>query len=75
MDCPGCGLTRAFHFLLDGEFLSAWQMHPAIYFIALFLFCAAFSFIKTNRSIKVLMFLSLGATLIAELISFTKNFF
>jgi hypothetical protein len=28
LDCPGCGMTRAFVCLLRGDLHGAWQMHP-----------------------------------------------
>lgn len=31
VDCPGCGLQRSVLFLLNGEFIAAFQMYPAIY--------------------------------------------
>lgn len=30
-DCPGCGLQRAFIFLIKGDFTAAFEMYPAIY--------------------------------------------
>ncbi len=31
VDCPGCGLQRSVGLLLQGEFLAAFQMFPAIF--------------------------------------------
>lgn len=28
LDCPGCGMTRAFVCLMRGDLSGAWQMHP-----------------------------------------------
>ena len=28
IECPGCGLTRCFIHLADGEFATAWDLHP-----------------------------------------------
>ena len=30
-DCPGCGLQRSILHLLNGEFIAAFQIYPAIY--------------------------------------------
>jgi len=30
-DCPGCGMQRSIGLLLEGEFVAAFQMFPAIY--------------------------------------------
>ena len=37
LSCPGCGLTRSFICLMDGDFPAAWQFNPA----GLALFAAA----------------------------------
>lgn len=29
--CPGCGMTRSFLYILQGEFAKAWHMHPFAY--------------------------------------------
>ncbi len=31
MECPGCGLQRSIAFLVQGNFLEAFKMYPAIY--------------------------------------------
>ncbi|MDT0540782.1 DUF2752 domain-containing protein [Croceitalea sp. P059] len=31
IDCPGCGLQRSILLLLNGEFIAAFKMYPAIY--------------------------------------------
>lgn len=31
IDCPGCGMQRAIHLLVHGEFSAAFFMYPAIY--------------------------------------------
>lgn len=31
LPCPGCGLTRAFLYVITGEFARAWYMNPSIY--------------------------------------------
>ena len=36
LPCPGCGMTRAFIRLLHLDFAEAWQMHPFVYFFAVF---------------------------------------
>jgi hypothetical protein len=39
IDCPGCGLTRAFISISHGRFLEAWQFNPASF--AVYAFVAA----------------------------------
>ena len=36
IDCPGCGIQRAFLLLIKGEFTEAFLMFPAIYTTILF---------------------------------------
>ncbi len=31
LPCPGCGMTRSFLYILQGEFVQAWEMHPFAY--------------------------------------------
>jgi hypothetical protein len=37
MDCPGCGMTRAFLHLAHGDIRGAWYLHPFSPFLALLL--------------------------------------
>ena len=36
IDCPGCGLTRAFISISNGEFANAWKFNPASFVVYLF---------------------------------------
>lgn len=38
-ECPGCGLQRAIHSVLHGDFASAWSFNPFLFFIAPVGFC------------------------------------
>ena len=31
VECPGCGLQRSIAFLINGDFIAAFQMYPAIF--------------------------------------------
>ena len=33
--CPGCGMSRAYQALLNGDFLLAWQQHPLFWLVPL----------------------------------------
>jgi len=35
VQCPGCGSTRASHFLLQGDLARAWRMNPALVLLGL----------------------------------------
>ncbi|WP_373517607.1 DUF2752 domain-containing protein [Pricia sp.] len=47
-DCPGCGLQRSVTFLLQGDFVAAFKMYPAIYPMLLL-----FSFIVIKRFVSI----------------------
>ncbi|MBQ2936269.1 MAG: DUF2752 domain-containing protein [Lachnospiraceae bacterium] len=48
--CAGCGLTRAFLFIIRGEFSRALYIQPMAYFIIAFLlYCGFFRYIKGSR--------------------------
>lgn len=34
LDCPGCGLTRASHHVLHGEFAEAFRLNPLLFAMA-----------------------------------------
>lgn len=72
--CAGCGLTRAFLFLLTGQFQRAAYMHPMVFVIALFLlYCGYFRYIKGTR-IKG-FFMLLTALIIGMLIFYGVRMF
>jgi hypothetical protein len=37
VECPGCGIQRSISFLLEGNFMAAFEAYPAIYTLILFL--------------------------------------
>lgn len=48
--CAGCGLTRAFLFLLHGEFARAAYINPMAYaLLAVLLYCAYFRYIRGSK--------------------------
>ena len=36
IDCPGCGIQRSLAHVIDGEFVPAFEMYPAIFTLILF---------------------------------------
>ncbi len=50
LPCAGCGLTRAFLFLLRGEFARAASINPMVYLVIFFLlYCGFFRYIKGTK--------------------------
>lgn len=73
-DCPGCGLQRSVAFLLQGDFVAAFLMYPAIYPMVLF-----FSFIGLKHFIPIkfentITFALLLTTFLAIIINFILKF-
>lgn len=50
IDCPGCGMQRAFALILRGEFLDALFMFPAIYTMVAFFGLIALNFLDKKRN-------------------------
>ncbi len=68
-DCPGCGLQRSVAFLLQGDFVAAFKMYPAIYPMA-FLF--AFIGLKQFVAIRKENTITFGLLLATFLTIFTN---
>ena len=57
-DCPGCGLQRSAAFLIQGDFVAAFKMYPAIYAILfLFGFLLLDNFVKIKYNNTIIIFL------------------
>lgn len=60
IDCIGCGIQRSFDLILNGEFVKAFAMFPAIYTILLFFIAIVFYIIDPkHRSHKVVISLAI----------------
>jgi len=61
-DCPGCGLQRSVVFLLQGDFVAAFKMYPAIFAILLlFGYLLLDHFVKVRHSNKIIIFLMISS--------------
>ncbi|WP_367180672.1 DUF2752 domain-containing protein [uncultured Psychroserpens sp.] len=59
LDCMGCGLQRSIALILNGEFIAAFYMYPAIYtLIAFFGFVILNMFKKFKHSNKIIVTLT-----------------
>jgi hypothetical protein len=75
VECPGCGLQRAFTLLLQGDFAGAFYMYPAIYtLILLFGFLLAGQYIRLRyaNTINILLMIS---SVVLILVNFIMKFF
>lgn len=48
IDCPGCGFQRAAAFIINGDFIAAFNIYPAIFTLILL-----FGFIFINFKFKI----------------------
>ena len=73
MECFGCGLQRSVALILQGEFVAAFEMYPAIYtLILMFAVIAINFFTKYNISTKVVAALGILNALIIVISYFIK---
>ena len=59
-DCLGCGLQRSLSLILNGEFIAAFKMYPAIYTLILLAVILVFNLFKSfkhQESIKKWLFI------------------
>ncbi|TBN06805.1 DUF2752 domain-containing protein [Hyunsoonleella flava] len=64
VECMGCGLQRSFSLLIQGEFIAAFKMYPAIYTLVLLFVVVGINAVKpfksSNRIIIVLAILNVA---------------
>ena len=64
VDCMGCGIQRAFFFLLKGDFIAAFYIYPAIYPLLLLLgYLLINQFVSLKHANYVIPFLSIFTVL------------
>ncbi|QBA65570.1 DUF2752 domain-containing protein [Muriicola soli] len=65
IDCPGCGIQRSVLFLIQGDFLAAFKMYPAIYpILGLFGFLVLDQFFKIKFANKISITLMITSVLL-----------
>jgi hypothetical protein len=70
-DCPGCGLQRSLVHLIQGDFMEAFTMYPAIYAIILlfgFLLLDNFFTIKYGNKITIVLIVTSVALILGNYI-------
>ncbi|MCM4153147.1 DUF2752 domain-containing protein [Arenibacter sp. N53] len=69
IECPGCGFQRSISYLVDGNFIEALKIYPAIYTLILLggFIAASFMFnIKNSFKIKIyLLYLNAGIIIVS----------
>lgn len=70
--CLGCGLQRGFLLLIQGDFIAAFKMYPAIYTLVLLLLFITINLFKkfknSNKIISKLAYINLSIMIINYLI-------
>jgi hypothetical protein len=75
VECPGCGLQRAFALLLQGDFTGAFYMYPALFtLILLFGFLMADHFFRFRYANKINILLMVSSVILI-LGNFAMKFF
>ena len=69
-DCPGCGLQRSVLLLLQGDFLAAFYMFPAIYPLLALVTVLVFNQITSIKHYQKLVIVFSISTVVAILINF-----
>ncbi|MFS4492389.1 DUF2752 domain-containing protein [Maribacter sp. 2308TA10-17] len=65
VDCPGCGLQRGAAFLAEGDFVSAWNMYPALFtIIPLFGVLAADQLFRIKYANKIIITLMISSVVL-----------
>ncbi|WP_026755648.1 DUF2752 domain-containing protein [Sediminibacter sp. Hel_I_10] len=49
LDCMGCGMQRSLAFILNGDFIAAFHMYPAIYSLAALLGVITLNYFKNFK--------------------------
>lgn len=75
IECFGCGTQRAFVLLLQGEFVEAFKMYPAIYtLLLLFAFIFIHLIDKSRNYTKIITYLAIINVIIMVSSYFLKMF-
>lgn len=76
VECLGCGTQRALVLLLKGDFVTAFQMYPAIYTTLLLFFFIGLHFIDKSRKYSKLIIITAIINAIIMIVSYSlKHFF
>lgn len=76
IECMGCGIQRAIKLILEGKFVEAFYMYPAIYPIIFLLIIIFLNFIDKKRSYsKILIIFSILTGIVIVISYFYKQFF
>lgn len=70
-ECMGCGIQRSLYLIVQGEFLAAFFMYPAIYPLALLLATISINIFKKIKYYNKIITILALITVITIIVSFT----
>lgn len=70
IDCMGCGIQRSIALILEGKFVDAFYMYPAIYPLLLFFVFIGLNFIDKSRSYHKLILTTGIITAVVMVVSY-----
>ncbi len=72
VECMGCGIQRSIALILEGQFIDAFYMYPAIYSLIILFLCIGinifFKFKHSNKIIGGLAILTVATIIISYII-------
>lgn len=76
IDCIGCGSQRSVYMVLQGDFINAFKMFPAVYTTILLLLFVLLHFLDQKRNYhKIIIFLAITNAVIMVFAYIYKIFF
>lgn len=57
LDCLGCGFQRGLFLLLEGDFVGAFEMYPALYVVLIFIGILGLHFFDKRHNYRKLLFI------------------
>lgn len=75
MECMGCGIQRSIALILDGRFVDAFYMYPAIYPLMLFFVFIGLNIFDKSRSYHKLILIMGIITSVVMVVSFLYKVF
>lgn len=70
VECLGCGAQRALLLILEGNFMAAFKMYPAIYTVLLFVVIAIAYYFKKSKHLLILLKILIGVNLSIMIIAY-----
>lgn len=70
IECLGCGAQRALLLILEGKFVEAFKMYPAIYTVLIFVGMASVYYFKRSKKLLMLLKIMIAINLTIMILSY-----